>query len=88
MSYQAQAEKMGFKIVPREEVFSKNCIIAHDNTALDQEESRALRQRVELYPGRYVIFNPEADAEAFVLVGDDKEALAMETVRFETDMAS
>lgn len=69
-------------------MFSRSCITCHGDAALDEEETRLLRQRVELYPGRYVIFNPDADAEAFVLVGNDEEMLAMETVRYETDMAS
>lgn len=88
MSYQDQAEKMGFVILDREEVFARRCITCYGHAQEDDEQTKRLRARVKGFPGKYVIFNPACDAEGFVLVGDEKEAIAQITVQYETEMAA
>ncbi len=50
------------------------------------EQDALLRKRVEKYPGAYVVFTPDGDAEDFVLVGDDPQELARQAYFHECDI--
>lgn len=57
--------------------------------AFDKAEDvpHGLRERVALLPGAFVVYDPLDDDEGFLLVSDDVNAIAAETVR-EHDMVA
>lgn len=47
-----------------------------------------MQDRAARHPGNYVIYDPSADAEGWMLVGDDPLALLAETDAMLTDLAA
>lgn len=90
--------EQGFRLVPRF-AFLNDCVDvapflgATSMTEAEIEEAHAdvlthLRDRVEnrMPAGRYIIYDPNADAEGWMLAGDDPKALYAETERMLADL--
>ncbi len=94
-SWQDKAKQLGFRIVPRRFVFELPFMNGFEGAAsltpeqqamAHRKEELALMERVSQQPGNFVIYQPHADADGFVLVGDDRDQLAEQSVRYECDM--
>jgi hypothetical protein len=93
MSY--KIEERGFKIVPRATFFAgpnlecyagatsmNAAAIAHGHA----RENMQLMLRAERFPGAFILYDPSGDAEGFMLIGDDPDALDREAVEFHDSM--
>ena len=93
--YIIKAGEMDFKVFTREQIMTQRNIFCYRGTpgktseeleAMHVEQDALLRKRVENYPGAYVVFTPDGDAEDFVLVGDDPQELARQAYERECEI--
>lgn len=90
-----KSESYGYRIVPRAEIFSTIALQCYAGATrltteviaiMHAEQSLALMQRVAKLPGEFVLFNPDGDAEDFVLIGDSIAGLDAEAFEHELSM--
>lgn len=83
---QARLDAAGLNVRARTEImgtkFPVHCY--GDDTAENADKHEAVRaewrERVARHPGAYVVYDPNGDAEAWMLVGDDLDAIVKESL--------
>ncbi|PZR93558.1 MAG: hypothetical protein DI537_10605 [Stutzerimonas stutzeri] len=88
MNHREIIEAYGFKIMPRADFLSATSNLIAD-CCVDQDGKlfEALKVRAGKTDGAFVLFDPEDDDDGWLLIGDDADALALNTVR-ELDLRS
>jgi hypothetical protein len=72
----ALIEALAYQIVARNDFLNGTIKMDNGIPEICEEALAGLRSRVKKYPGAFVLFDPCADDEGFLLVGDNPNELA------------